>query len=190
MAAAATEVELRQARQTAVTDPRARVQLPTLQGRLDQQLADMRFLESQEDRLTIRAMRPGIAIFDNVHEWIGRPVTTGERIMQIADPANMELEIRLPAADAIQFAEGAEVRFFSHIDPQQPAAAHLSFIGYRAVPGPDGIVAYRLKARFEHAAAAQRIGLKGTAKIYGPAVALGYYVLRRPLAAARVALGL
>lgn len=190
MAVAATEVELRQARQAAVTDPRGRAQIPALQGRLDHQSAEMRFLESQEERLVIRASRAGIAIFDNAHEWIGRPVMTGERIMEIADPARMELEIRLPAADAIQFPENAKVLFFRNVDPRQPNAARLSFVGYRAVPGADGIVAYRLKATFEGEDVALRIGLKGTAKVYGPPVSLGYYILRRPLASARVVLGL
>jgi hypothetical protein len=190
MAAAAADAELRQARQTAVTDLRARAQIPALQGRADQQVAEVRFLESQEERLTLRAPRAGIAVFDNVHDWIGRPVGIGERIMQIADPTNVELEIRLPFSDAIEFAEDAEVLFFRNVDPDRPTAARLSFIGYRAVPGPDGIVAYRLKARFDPSDAPLRIGLKGTAKIYGPSVSLGYYIFRRPLAAARVALGL
>lgn len=190
MAAAAAEAELRQVRQTAVTDLRARAQVPALQGRVEQQMAEVRFLESQEERLALRAPRAGIAIFDNVYDWIGRPVGTGERIMQIADPTNVELEIRLPFSDAIEFAEGAEVLFFRNVDPDRPSPARVNFIGYRAAPGPDGIVAYRLKARFEPNTTPLRIGLKGTAKIYGPSVRLGYYIFRRPLASARVALGL
>ena len=190
IAAAATEAEFRQVRQSAVTDPRARAQVPGLQGRLDQQLGEVRFLETQETRLEIRAPRAGIALFDNAYEWIGRPVAIGERIMLVADPAAVELEIRVPATDAIRFGDGAAVLFFSNVDPQRPAEARLRFAGYRALPGPDGIVAYRLKARFLEPGDTLRIGLKGTAKVYGPTVALGYYVLRRPLAVARVALGL
>lgn len=190
MAAAAVDAELRQARQIAVTEPRIRAQIPVLQGRFDQQLAEVRFLESQEERLVLRAPRSGIVVFDTVHDWIGRPVGIGERIMQIADPANVELEIRLPFKDAIEFSEGGDVLFFRNVDPDRPTPARLVFIGYRAVPSPDGIVAYRLKARFDPGVPPLRIGLKGTAKIYGPSVSLAYYVLRRPLAAARVFLGL
>lgn len=190
VAAAATETELRQARQSSVTDPRARAQIPGLQGRLDQQVADVRFLESQDERLEIRAPRSGIAIFESVHEWLGRPVATGERIMQIADPEAVELEIRLPAADAIQLDLGARVLFFSNVDPQRPAEAALIFLGYRATLGADAIVAYRLKASFVEGQPSPRLGLKGTAKVYGRTVLLGYYLLRRPLASARSALGL
>ena len=190
LAAAATEAELRQVRQSSVTDPRARALLPALQGRLDQQVADVRFLESQEERLEIRAPRAGIAVFDNAHEWLGRPVAIGERIMQVADPAAVELEIRLPVADAIQLDAGARVLFFRNVDPHRPAEAALTFQGYRATPGADGIVAYRLKAGFADGQEAPRLGLKGTAKVYGRTVPLGYYVLRRPLASARSALGL
>ena len=37
---------------------------------------------------------------------------------------------------------------------------------------------------------ADRIGLRGTAKVYGPKVALGYYVLRKPIAFLRRSLGI
>jgi hypothetical protein len=190
LSAAAAEAELRQARQSAVADARSRAQLPGLQGRLDQLLAEVRFLEGQEERLELRAPRAGVVVLENAHEWLGRPVVTGERIMQVADPGAVELEIRLAAGDAIQLAPGARVLFFRNADPHRPAEATLTFLGYRATPGPDGVVAYRLKARFTEGSEPPRLGLKGTAKVYGQTVALGYYVLRRPLASLRGALGI
>lgn len=50
---------------------------------------------------------------------------------------------------------------------------------------PGGVLGYRLKAALAAGTAPPRIGLRGTAKIYGDRVALIYYLLRRPLAAAR-----
>jgi hypothetical protein len=49
---------------------------------------------------------------------------------------------------------------------------------------------YRLKATLDDPAHMPRIGLRGTAKIYGEKVTLFYYLARRPLAAARQFLGL
>ena len=48
-------------------------------------------------------------MFDDPNDWIGRPVTTGERLLEIADPNQAELEIWLPVADAITLKPGAEI---------------------------------------------------------------------------------
>jgi hypothetical protein len=187
---AAVEAELRQMEQASVMDPKARLQIPGLQGKLERSRTERQFLRAQAERLQIRSPRDGVVILDNPTEWIGRPVSAGERILQIANPADVELEIRLPAADAIDLELGADVLFFQNIDPTRPAEAALSFAGYRATQGPDGLVAYRLKAGFGKTSEGLRLGVKGTAKVYGRRVTLGYYVLRRPLAALRAYLGL
>jgi hypothetical protein len=157
--------------------------------RLDQQRAEAGYLRDLLARVEIRAARSGIAIFDDPNEWLGRPVNIGERIMQVADPGRVELEIRLPVADAIRLEPDAEVRFFLNIDPRAPVPALLDVVGYRAQPGPDGVPAFRLKARFAETAPLLRIGLRGTAKLYGEEVPVAWYVFRKPLAALRTWLG-
>ena len=49
---------------------------------------------------------------------------------------------------------------------------------------PEGIMAYRFRARFD-AAATPRLGLRGSAKIYGPQRSLAIWLLRRPIATIR-----
>mgnify|MGYP002654292073 CR=1 FL=1 len=188
-AAEVTELELRQTVQASIADTRARAAVPVLQARLEQQRAEAGYLREMLGRIEMRAARDGIVVFDDPNDWNGRPVATGERILLVADPARVELDIRLPVADAIDLPPGAEVRFFLNVDPRAPVGGALTFIGYRAQPGPDGVLAFRLKAAFTEGAVPLRIGLKGTAKIYGGKVALGWYVLRKPLAWLRTWLG-
>lgn len=189
-AVAVAEAEYRQAAQQALYDQKSKAQLAILQGRMEEKAAEVDFLNSLLDRIQVRASRGGIAIFDDANEWIGKPVVVGERIMTIADPAEGELEIWLPVADAITVKDGAEVRFFLNIAPQRPVSATLRYASYEAVPTPEGVLAYRLKASFAPDQTLPRIGLKGTAKIYGDKVSLFYYLMRRPLAAARQWLGI
>jgi hypothetical protein len=96
----------------------------------------------------------------------------------------------LPVADAINLEPGAKVQFFLNIDPAAPISAELYFAAYQAEVTPDEALAYRLKARFRQTEALPRIGLKGTAKVFGSRVPFVYYVLRRPLAALRQWLGM
>jgi len=183
------DAELRQARQQALFDERSRAQLAILQGRREQHAAELAFLRERLARIHIAAPADGIAVFDDVADWEGRPVALGERIMLLADPDRRELEMNLAVADAINLQPGAEIRFFLNIDPARPVTARLERAGYRAAQTAEGIMAYRLRAGFEDDDARLRIGLRGTARIYGERTVLGLYLLRRPLAWGRLWLG-
>lgn len=183
------DAEYRQAQQQALFDDRSKAGLATLKGRIEQARADVAFIEDNLSRMTITAPRAGVAIYDDPSEWIGRPVALGERIMQIAEPSQGELEIHLPVADAIDLPPGAEIRLFLNNAPASPLGATLERIGYRASLTVDGIMAYRVSGLFVDGDSRIRVGLKGTAKLYGERTVLLLYVLRRPLTALRTHLG-
>ena len=179
------EAEYRQAAQQAAFDDKSRQQLTILKGRAEQRQADVTYAESLLARIQVKAEQPGIAVFDDPNDWSGRPVRIGERLLTIADPAKAEIEVRLPVADAINLEPGAEVALFLNIAPERRIDATLRYASYEATVAPDGALSYRLKARLAGNAAPPRIGLKGTAEIYGQKVTLFYYLMRRPLAALR-----
>lgn len=183
------EAQLRQTRQQALFDERAKAALAELSSLREQARADVDYLQENLQRTLILAPRDGVAIFDDPSDWIGRPVALGERIMQVAAPHDTRLEIHLPVADAIDLQAGAEVRLFLNSQPGSPLQATLQRHGYRAAASADGSMAYRLDAQFSEADPRLRVGLKGTAKLYGQRTQLFNYLLRRPLAALRVHLG-
>jgi len=188
-ALAVAEAEYRQAAQEAVFDDKSRAKLAVLKGHMDQRRADVTYARSLLDRIHVTASRSGLALFDDPNDWVGRPVTIGERLLEIADPAEGELEIWLPVADAINLKPGAEVEFFLNVSPGAPLRASLRQASYEATLSPANLLGYRLKATLADPAHMPRIGLRGTAKIYGEKVTLFYYLARRPLAAARQFLG-
>jgi hypothetical protein len=189
-ALAVAEAEYRQAAQQALFDDKARAQLAVLKGKMDQRRTDVTYAKSLLERIHVTASRGGLAIYDDPNDWIGRPVTIGERLLEIADPGQAELEIWLPVADAITLKPGAEVEFFLNIAPNAPLTAKLRQASYEATPGPSNVLGYRIKATLDDPTHPPRIGLRGTAKIYGEKVTLFYYLARRPLAAVRQLLGL
>lgn len=189
-ALAIAEGEWRQGQQQALSDARSKAGLALLQGRRDQTLGEVRFLEQSLARTRIVAPHDGVALYDDPAEWQGRPVALGEQILQVADPRQAQLEIRLPVKDAIELHSGAEVSMFLNTDPSAPLAATLQRLGYRATTAGDGSMAYRLMAGFSEADPRIHIGLKGTAKLYGARTLLVTYLLRRPLASLRIWLAL
>jgi hypothetical protein len=189
-ALAVAEAEYRQAAQQAVFDDKSRAQLAVLKGRAEQRRADVTYNQSLLDRIKVTATRSGLAIYDDPNAWIGKPVAIGERLLEIADPSQAEIEIWLPVADAITLKPGADVDFFLNITPESPLHAKLRLASYEAATSPAGLLGYRLKATLTDTAHTPRIGLKGTAKVFGERVSLFYYLARRPLAAARQFVGL
>ena len=189
-ALAVAEAEYRQAAQQAVFDDKSRALMAVLKGRAEEKRADVTYNQSLLDRVKVTATRSGLAIYDDPNAWIGKPVAIGERLVEIADPAQAEIEIWLPVSDAITLKAGADVDFFLNIAPDSPLRATLRQASYEATQSPGGLLGYRLKAKLSDAAHPPRIGLKGTAKLFGERVSLFYYLLRRPLAAARQFVGL
>jgi hypothetical protein len=98
--------------------------------------------------------------------------------------------VHLPPADAIPLEAGGDVRFFQNVAPLSALEGRLTQVGYEAESTVDAGLAFVLKAEFERGTEPPRLGLRGTAKVYGGRVALGYYLLRRPLGSLRRLAGL
>lgn len=175
----------RQMAQRAVTDAESKAELAILRGRREEKAAELRAVEARLARVEVRSPAAGLALYDDGTEWTGRPVELGEKVMTVADPERVQIEIRLPVDDAIAFDIGAPVAFFLNARPDDPLDAHVTRAGYEPQVTPEGTLAYRLEAALDARGAAPRIGLRGTAKLYGAEVSLFAYLFRRPLAAAR-----
>lgn len=182
------QAEYRQSAQLAVTDARYKGQLALLMGKVEERQAEADYLQGQLARAHVLAPQAGIALFDDPSEWIGKPVTTGERIMRLAAPDDVEVEAWLAVGDAVPLPVGAPVSLYLNASPLFSVSARMRYVAHDAVQRPDGSYAYRVRAtldgRTEH-----RVGLKGTAKLAGQWVPLVYWVVRRPLAGIRQLVG-
>ncbi len=186
---ATAETEYRQATQQALLDAKYRNQLALLTGKIEEKRAEAEFLREQLQRSRVLAPQDGVALFDDPSEWSGRPVSVGERIMRLAATNDSEVEAWLPLADAIALEPGASVKLYLNASPLSPVSALLRYMAHDAVQRPDGSYAYRVRASLDEPTG-HRVGLKGTAKLHGGWVPLAYWILRRPLAATRTALGI
>ncbi|TWC13381.1 MULTISPECIES: efflux RND transporter periplasmic adaptor subunit [unclassified Pseudomonas] len=174
------------AAQKAFDNAQSKGELAALNGQVQEKQAEVAWLDEMLERNVVRAPREGIAIFGDSNDWIGKPVVTGERIIQLADPQDAGVLVWLPVANAINLDTGSQIRLFLHVPPLSPLTAHLIQTSYQATLSPDNVPSYRIRGQFQgDVSQLARIGLKGTAKLYGEPVPLIYYVLRRPLAALR-----
>jgi HlyD family secretion protein len=187
-ALATAGAEYRQAAQLAVSENKSKAQLALLAGKIEERKAEADYLRGQFERSHVVAPTAGIALFDDPSEWIGKPVVTGERIMRIAAPDDVEVEAWLGVGDAIPIAPGATAKLYLNASPLFAVTANVRYVSHDAVQRADGTYAYRVRATLD-GKTDHRVGLKGTAKVSGGWVPAIYWVLRRPVAAIRQTLG-
>jgi len=175
--------------QKAFADDRARADVSVARSRLAEGESDLAYAVDRLKRADVKASNGGVVMIEDRNQWLGRPVKVGERILSLADPNSVRLEIDVPVEDALEATAGAQVDFFLAIAPAKPVRAKLTRLSYEARLLPNQTSAFVGEAAFAAGGAPPRLGLTGTAKIYGEQVPLVYALLRRPLAHLRRVLG-
>ncbi|QJD71149.1 HlyD family efflux transporter periplasmic adaptor subunit [Marinobacterium sp. LSUCC0821] len=183
------KADLHRAQQQSFNDSQSKAELASLRGKLREQELTLASLKDLSDRMVAKANRDGLFIYSDKNDWLGKPVVTGERVAELADETRLGVALWLPANDAINLEQGADVRIFLQIDPLNPIAATLSKTSYRVSQSPNGIAAYYLRGELQENQS-PRIGLRGVAKVYGEERSLAYWMFRRPIGGLRQWLGL
>lgn len=176
--------------QSAFSELQARRELLSAEAELALKQAERDYARERLSRTRILADRDGIAVFPDRRELIGRPVQTGQRLMEIADPARVHVRIQMPVEDAILIAPGTRVRLFLDSEPLRPLEAEVTRAAMSARPNEANALSFLLHASLVDAAAVPRLGTRGTAQLAGPPVALGFYLFRRPVSALRQKFGI
>ncbi len=186
-------------RKAAFADPQARSRLAEAQTELELARAEREHAEKLLARVNVKAERDGIAVYADRNRWIGRPVQTGEKVMEIADPSRVVFRVDLPVSDAIAISEGGRVRVFLDADPLNAIDARVRWASFHAEEIPGGLLAFRIIAEPlgedgkplppQQVRELLRIGFRGSAQVFGETVPLAFYLFRRPIAATRQFLG-
>ena len=186
------DAKLRQASLTSFIDNEAKRELAVAQAEKALAAARQDYARDRLSKTVLKAPRNGLAIYSDPTDWAGRPVATGEAIIQIADPSRVLLRIDAPLSIGESLESGARVRMFLDNDPLNPIEAELDTASYYAQPTPDNHMAYEAFANLnlKDTETTPRIGTRGVAKIYGDTAPLGFWLLRRPITIARQFFGL
>ncbi|MEO1720477.1 MAG: HlyD family efflux transporter periplasmic adaptor subunit, partial [Pseudomonadota bacterium] len=209
---AVAEARLKRANQVAFQSVDGRRDLAIMRGERDIKAAELAFARELLDRSVIRANERRVAIYGSRKDLVGRPVKTGERLMELADPKHIQVEIFVPVADGGVLTDARQAKLFLDSDPLNPLRADIVRAEYEASTHQADRVSFRVIARLTPAAtgdaktgpetgasvggaeqsdnALPRLGTRGTAQVYGALVPLGVYLFRRPVTAVRQWVGL
>lgn len=189
-AASVAEAKWKALSQAAFIDQQAKRDLAAAQAEYELKLAERDYARDLVAKTVVRAPRAGIAIFNDANDLVGRPVSTGQRIMEIADRTRVLVRINVAVEDSIVLAEGARAKIYIDSDPLNALEATITHAdhGARLIEGNQFV--YRAEARLEGDAPPPRLGVRGTAQIFGPSTSLMLYLFRRPISYLRQHVGL
>ncbi len=186
---AVAAARLAAAQSGAFSDDDAKSSLPVAERELSLAEVQHRNAQMYLSKINVVAGQAGVATFATRNDLIGKPVRVGEKLMDLADPANIAYRIDLPVHDAIALQESNAVKVFLDADPLNGHEAKITELSYHALPQPDGSLAYRIVAEPTQGSVNPRLGLRGTAQLSGETVQLWFFLFRRPIAAFRQYIG-
>ncbi len=184
-----SEKELLKTRQSSFNDNEQKSRLAELVAQVDLKKAELKSTEKKLKNSKIFSEKKGVVIVDRKSDWQGKPVSVGEKILTIAEPNNIEFLIWLPVKDSIVISENADVNIFLDINPMSPYKGNILRSTYEPELSPEEVLSYKLVSSFNGNKDTPRIGLRGTAKVYGNRTTLFYYLFRKPITFIRQLIG-
>lgn len=182
--------QYRRAVQGSFVDAEQKSEVPLLKAEVELRETERNYTHERLAKVEVKAEQAGLLLYTDKSDWIGKPIVVGQRIMELANPQQLEVRIDLPVEDAIVLREGASVALFLNANPFSSVPATVSHASYHAEVLPNNMLAYRVTAQLGQGASEFRIGWQGSAKIYGETVTLFTYLFRRPISAIRPWIGL
>lgn len=189
------EVEIAKSQLTRVMtkgydDPEALNEAGIWQLQLDRDEVKLDLAKYQASKLDVKSTVPGFVALDDPEQWRGRPVQIGERVMMIVDPNNTKLKIWISESDNIAYLPDEPIEVFLNVDPATTYYAQIRYVSDYSLLSATGVTSFVAEADWVDKPEDVKIGLKGTAVLFGEHVPLFYWLLRKPWNTFRHATGI
>ena len=184
------ETELLQARQSSFQSKEDKALVSQLESKIKLAQETLNYQKILLDRSTIYSPAEGVAVLQDKSLLIGKPYNIGENIMVVANPSLVEVNIFMPVKDSITIKKDANINVFLDSDPMNVIKAKVTKFSYEPEIVTQNLLAYRVTADLIDNDTPPRIGLRGTAKIFGEEVKLFFFLFRKPIIFVRQTLGL
>lgn len=156
---------------------------------LDRDTVKLDLAKYQASKLEVTAETDGFIALDDPDQWRGRPVQIGERVMMIVNPENTKLKIWISESDNISYLPDENIDIILNVDPGSTFTAKIRYVSDYSLLSATGVTSFVAEADWVDKPESVKIGLKGSAVLFGEYVPFFYWVLRKPLIALRHAIG-
>jgi hypothetical protein len=181
-----TNSELHRATSLSFKDKEQLSQVGVLKLKLLKEKVRLEIAQYIVDRLNVKAPEVGVVMLKDPEEWRGRPVRVGERILKISNPDDTQLRIWLPEGDNVQLDRDKNIKVIMNVSPEKSYLAKLNYVADYSEINDQQLPSFVAEADWENKEnSSLKLGLKGTAILYGDDVTLFYWIVRKPWATLR-----
>ncbi|TKB95840.1 MAG: HlyD family efflux transporter periplasmic adaptor subunit, partial [Nitrospira sp.] len=124
--------QYRRAAQGSFGDAEQKADVPLLKAEVELRETERNYAHERLAKVEVKAEQAGLLLYTDKSDWIGKPVVVGQRIMELANPQQLEVLIDLPVEDAIVLREGASTTLFLNANPFSSVPATISHASYHA----------------------------------------------------------
>lgn len=187
----AKRLEVQRAAVLGSDDEQLKNELGILEAQKQKEEASLDFVRYEAGRLNVESPTDGIVVIDTPWDWIGRPVKAGEKILTVSDPDHTRVKIWIPDSDNVPLDTRKPIKIFLNTSPTHSYSAQIEYISNESTINERETPSFVAMADWINGPPPEtKLGLKGSAVLYGESVSLIYYLLRRPWFALRNLIGM
>jgi len=184
------QTELNRALTQGISNTETLAEMAVLKLKLQKENIALELAQYHANQLSITSPLDGVVMLDNPDDWKGKPVRVGERIMIVSDPAKTKVRIWIPEDDNVILRHDIPIKVFLNVNPAISRQASLEYIASFTSVNEKQIRGFEAEALWLYEQQNIKMGLKGSAILYGDDVSLFYYIFRKPIAFLRSITGL
>jgi biotin carboxyl carrier protein len=184
-----SQAELDRSKSLAPQDKKAITELAIIALKLQKEKIDLGLAEYHASLLDVKSPAAGVVVLDNPEEWRGKPVHVGEKVLMISDPTKTKIRIWVPEDDNVILDPQKPIKVFLNINPEISRQAFIKYIANYTVINEKQVPSFIAEAEWAEEPKDIKLGLKGTAILYGNDVSIFYWIIRKPWAYLRRLLG-
>ncbi|MDP5255139.1 MULTISPECIES: efflux RND transporter periplasmic adaptor subunit [unclassified Vibrio] len=184
-----SQAKLANVQELAFYDNKASYEIPVTKTELELAKLERDYAQEILNRTIIFSNIKGVPIFTNKSDIEGRPVKMGEKIIEIANPTEFKYKIAIPVHELSQVKKGSEVSIYLDSAPLGGYSAKIESVSFLPSEQNNGEISYTAYA-LTSSDYINRIGARGTARIYGDYSPLILQMTKGPFHHIRMVLGL
>ena len=166
-------------------DKKALAELAVEELKVRKEELELELAEYRASQLEVSSPIAGVALFDNPEEWHGKPVKIGEKVMVVANPSKTKVRMWVPEDDNIVLDKQKNIKVILNVSPEISREARIIYIASYTTVSTKQVPSFEAEAEWVGDQSDVKLGLKGTAIIYGQEVSLFYWIVRKPYAYVR-----
>jgi len=184
------QLDLNRAKTLALKDDRSFAEISVLAAKLKKEQINLELAKYHQSQLTVTSPEDGVVMLEDPEEWRGKPVHIGERVLMITNPDQTKIRIWIPENDNVVLDPNQEIKIILNIDPEKNRTALLSYIANASTVNEKHLPSFVAEAYWTTEPTDVKMGLKGTAILYGQKVSVFYWIARKPWGYLRTLVGL